>query len=60
MSQNRGGGGGGAGPPPPPPQEIPAVNFTSQGDAHVRNDAQIKLLHYTLYAYICVHLNDLI
>ena len=38
-------------PPPPPPkkkkqQNYPAAKFTSQGDAHVRTDAQIKFLYY--------------
>ena len=48
-----GGGGGGltAGavsapsPPTPPP---PAAKFASQGDAHVKTDAQIKFLYYPL------------
>ena len=26
----------------------PAANFASQGDAHVRTDARIKFLYYTL------------
>ena len=30
----------------------PAAIFASKGDAHVRNDAQIKFLHYPLYRYI--------
>ena len=32
-------------PQPPPP---PAAKFASQGDAHVKTDAQIKFLYYPL------------
>ena len=32
-------------PPTPPP---PAAKFASQGDAHVKTDAQIKFLSYPL------------
>ena len=32
-------------PPTPPP---PAAKFASQGDAHVKTDAQIKFLYYPL------------
>ena len=32
-------------PPTPPP---PAAKFVSQGDAHVKTDAQIKFLYYPL------------
>ena len=32
-------------PPPPPPNSL-AAKFTSQGDAHMRTDAQIKFLYY--------------
>ena len=36
--------------PPLPPQKkkTPAAKFTSQGDAHVRTNAQIKFLYYPL------------
>ena len=37
--------GGGGLPPFPNP---PATNFASQGDTHMRNDAQIKFLYYPL------------
>ena len=31
-----------------PPKKSPAVTFASQGDAHMRTDAQIKFLYYPL------------
>ena len=34
--------------PPPPKKKTPAAKFASQGDAHVRTDAQIKFLYYPL------------
>ena len=34
--------------PPPPQKKPPAAKFASQGDAHVRTDAQIKFLYYSL------------
>ena len=34
--------------PHPPPPNPPAAKFTSQGDARVRRDAQIKFLYYLL------------
>ena len=34
--------------PPTPPPEPPRVFFTSQGDAHVRTDAQIIFLYYPI------------
>ena len=33
-------------PPSPPSKKNPAAKVTSQGHAHVRTDAQIKLLYY--------------
>ena len=33
---------------PSPPKKTPAAKFASQGDAHVRTDAQIKFLYYPL------------
>ena len=35
-------------PTPPSPANPSAAKFTSQGDGHVRTDAQIKFLHYPL------------
>ena len=35
-----------AAPPPPPPPNPPAAKFASQGDVHVRTEAQIKFLYY--------------
>ena len=35
-------------PSPPPPPPPPAAKFASQGDAHVKTDAQIKFLYYPL------------
>ena len=35
-------------PPPHCPPNLPAAKFTSQGDAHVRTNAQIKFLYYPL------------
>ena len=47
-----GGGGLPAGavsaPSPPTPPPPPAAKFASQGDAHVKTDAQIKFLYYPL------------
>ena len=43
----------------------PAAKFASQGDAHVRTDAQIKFLYYPMayihaciyiYMYICIYM----
>ena len=37
------------------PQTPPAAKSASQGDAHVRSDAQIKFLYYPLSSYsICI------
>ena len=36
-------------PPPPPPSTPPAAKFASQGDAHVRTDAQIKFLYVAIF-----------
>ena len=36
--------------PPHPKKKKPAAKFASQGDAHVRTDAQIKF-HYYLYLH---------
>ena len=33
---------------PPPKKKTPAAKFASQGDAHVRTDAQIKFRYYPL------------
>ena len=33
---------------PPPQKNNPAAKFTSQGDAHMRTNAQIKFLYYPL------------
>ena len=35
-------------PSPPTPPPLPAAKFASQGDAHVKTDAQIKFLYYPL------------
>ena len=35
-------------PSPPTPPPPPAAKFASQGDAHVKTDAQIKFLYYPL------------
>ena len=32
----------------PPQKKTPAAKFASQGDAHIRTDAQIKFLYYPL------------
>ena len=44
MQQNRGWGGGGGLQQgiAASPSNLPAANFSSQGDAHVRTDVQIK------------------
>ena len=42
------GGGGYSASPPLPPKKNPAAKFASQGDAHVRTDAQSKFLYYPL------------
>ena len=39
-------------PPPPSPANPSAAKFPSQGDFHVRTDAQIKFLYYHLYVNI--------
>ena len=38
--------------PPPPAPNPPAVKFTSQSDAHMRTDAQIKFLCYPLLWWV--------
>ena len=35
--------------PLPPPSNSPAAKFASQGDAHVRTDAQIKFLYVAIF-----------
>ena len=40
--------GGLTGPPPPSPTNPSAAKFASQGDVHVRTNAQIKFLYYPL------------
>ena len=35
-------------PPSPNPPPPPVAKFASQGDAHMRTDAQINFLYYTL------------
>ena len=40
-------GGGGLHPPSPTPKPL-AAKFTSQGDARLRTDAQIKFLYFAL------------
>ena len=49
-------------PPPHPPtpknQKKPAANFASQGDTHVRTDAQIKFLRYPLSSNMIFILSD--
>ena len=39
-------------PPPLPAPKPPAVKFTSQSDAHMRTDAQIKFLYYPLLWWV--------
>ena len=40
--------GGFTAPPPPSPTIPSAAKFASQGDAHVKTDAQIKFLYYSM------------
>ena len=37
---------------PPLPTKPPSAKFASQGNAHVRTDAQIQFLYYPLYTVI--------
>ena len=39
---------------PPSPANPSAANFASQGNAHVRTDAQIKFLYYPLRVNIYI------
>ena len=39
---------------PPHPKKKLAAKFASQGDAHVRTDAQIKFLYYLYLHYLYV------
>ena len=40
--------------PPTPPHPPLAAKFSSQGDAHVRTDAQVKFLYYPLACHIMI------
>ena len=46
------------GPPPFQKKKNPAANFASQGDTHVRTDAQIKFLRYPLSSNMIFILSD--
>ena len=41
-------------PLPPSPANPSAAKFASQGDVHVRTDAQIKFMYYPLRVNICI------
>ena len=50
-------------PHPPSPPKPPAANFVSQGDAHMRTEAQIKFLYYPLpmfFYLICLIIIDVL
>ena len=49
--------------PTPPTPKPPAANFVSQGDAHMRTEAQIKFLYYPLpmfFYLICLIIIDVL